>query len=338
MNCYISMHSPNTAKRHVDELMKWMAFTDLSVSTGKGKVAIFFRKLFSMANLLFKLKKGDVLVIQYPFKKFYVIQCQIAHMKGAKTITLIHDLGTFRRRKLTAEQEVKRLSHTDVIIVHNQSMNDWLTKHGCKIPLVNLDIFDYLSTEEPSTEPHKLHEKPVFTFAGGISRRKTGFLYQVDEVLDGCHFDLYGSGLIPGTEIEWKNTTYHGQIDSDEFIRTTTADWGLVWDGDTIDGCSGTWGSYLRINNPHKASFCLRAGLPVIVWKEAAMAPFIINNHLGIAVQSLSELPKTLKNISQEEYDDYKQAAMLMKDKLNQGFFFKKAFEKATEILADEQN
>lgn len=333
MNCYISMHSPNTAKRHVDELMKRMNFTDLAIETGRGKVATFFRKLFSMANLLFKLKKGDVLVIQYPFKKFYVTQCKIAHLKGAKTVTLIHDLGTFRRRKLTAEQEVKRLSHTDAIIVHNQSMNNWLVEHGCKVPMVNLDIFDYLSTSEPSSEPHTLGEKPVFTFAGGISRRKTAFLYHVDEVLDGCHFDLYGSGLIPGTEMGWKNTTYHGQIDSDEFIRTTTADWGLVWDGDTIDGCSGTWGSYLRINNPHKASFCLRAGLPVIVWKESAMAPFITSNGLGIAVDSLRELPTVLKNIPQADYDRYKQAAMAIKDKLNQGYFFKQAFEAALQQL-----
>lgn len=333
MNCYISMHSPNTAKRHVDELMKRMGFTDLAVETGKGKVATFFRKLFSMINLFFKLKKGDVLLIQYPFKKFYVTQCKIAHLKDAKTVTLIHDLGTFRRRKLTAEQEVKRLSHTDAIIVHNQSMNNWLTEHGCKGPLINLGIFDYLSTEEPVSTPHLLGEKPTFTFAGGISRRKTGFLYHVDEVLDGCHFDLYGSGLIPGTELEWKNTTYHGQIDSDEFIRTTTADWGLVWDGDTIDGCSGIWGSYLRINNPHKASFCLRAGLPVIVWKESAMAPFITENGVGITIDSLRELPERLRCINQTEYDDYKQAAMAMKEKLNQGYFFKQAFEAALQQL-----
>ena len=251
MNCYISMHSPNTAKRHVDELMRRMGFTDWAVGTGRGKVATFFRKLFSMVNLLLKLKRGDVLVIQYPFKKFFVIQCNIARLKGAKTVTLIHDLGTFRRRKLTAEKEVKRLSHTDVIIVHNQCMNDWLTEHGCRVPLVNLDIFDYLSTEEPLTlnpqlstlnpQPSTLNSQlstvnsslppggvgggshlPTIAFAGGISQRKTGFLYQVDGVLDGCHFDLYGAGLIPGTEREWRNTTYHGQIDSDEFIRTTT--------------------------------------------------------------------------------------------------------------------
>ena len=185
MNCYISMNSQNAAKRHVDEIMKTMEFKDLAVKTFNGKIGTFFRKLFSMVNLVFRLKKGDVLVIQYPFKKFYVMQCRIAHMKGARTITLIHDLGTFRRKKLTAEQEVKRLSHTDAIIVHNQRMNDWLVKHGCEVPLVNLNIFDYLSKDEPSSEQNILGEQPVFTFAGGISKRKCAFIYQIDEVIDG---------------------------------------------------------------------------------------------------------------------------------------------------------
>ena len=333
MRCYVSIDSPNAAKRHVDEIMKGMGFRDLAVKTFNGKIGTFFRKLFSMVNLCFHLQKGDVLVIQYPFKKFYVVQCKISRLKGAKTITLIHDLGTFRRRKLTSEQEVKRLSHTDAIIVHNQSMNDWLVKHGCEVPLVNLDIFDYLSKEEPLSEAHVLGDKPVITFAGGISQRKSAFIYQIDEVIDGCHFDLYGSGLIPGTDKFWKNTTYHGQIDSDKFLRTVQADWGLVWDGDSIDGCSGTWGSYLCINNPHKASFCLRAGLPVIVWKGSAMAPFIVNNSLGIAVNSLCELPSILKGFSQSEYDKYRRAVWMMKDKLNQGFFFKQAFGKAIQII-----
>lgn len=333
MNYYIGMDSVNTAKRHVDELMSRMGFCDVAVKVGKGKVATFFRKLFSMVNLAVKLTSNDVLIIQYPFKKFYVIQCRIAHWKGAKIITLIHDLGTFRRRKLTAEKEIKRLSHTDVIIVHNQRMNDWLVEHGCKLPLVNLDIFDYLSDDQPTQTTYAPHEKPTIVFAGGISRRKTSFIYELDSALSGCHLDLYGSGLEPNVEKTWENISYHGRIGSDEFIRTVKADWGLVWDGDTIDGCSGIWGSYLRINNPHKTSFYLRAGLPVIVWKESAMAPFITSNKLGIAVNSLNELPEKLKAITSDEYALYKDAAMAMKENLNKGFYFKKAYEQAAQKL-----
>ena len=335
MYCYLGVESPNTAKRHVDQLMARMGYADLSVQTGKGAVARFFCKLFSMFNLLSKLKAGDVLVIQYPFKKFYVTQCRIARMKGAKTITLIHDLGTFRRRKLTAEQEIRRLSHTDVIIGHNPTMNAWLVEHGCKVPLVSLDIFDYLSEAEPSADVHRRGSEPVFVFAGGISWRKSAFIYQIDSVIGGCRFVLYGSGLEQGADASWTNSTYCGHIGSDDFIRSaaTKADWGLVWDGDTVDGCTGVWGDYLRLNNPHKASFYLRAGLPVIVWRESAMAPFVCDNGLGIAVGSLSELPERLRAITDDEYAALKKNAMSMKDKLNDGYHFRRAVEAALKTL-----
>ncbi len=330
--CYISMDSPNAAKRHVDEIARMEGFEDMAVKVGKGKVATFLRKLLSVTALMFRIHKGDVLLIQYPFKKFYVIQCRIAHLKGAKSVTLIHDLGTFRRGKLTAGQEVRRLSHTDVIIVHNQRMNDWLRDHGCKVPLVNLDIFDYLSADEPATG-HQSGTVPSIVFAGGISRRKSAFIYEADSCLDGCRMDLYGSGLEHGADKDWKNIRYHGTVGSDEFIRTVNSDWGLVWDGDSVDGCSGVWGSYLRINNPHKTSFYLRAGLPVIVWKESAMAPFILDNKLGIAVGSLREIPEVLRRMTPGKYGEFKRAAIEESKLLNDGHYFKTAFAAAIETL-----
>ena len=330
--CYISMDSPNAAKRHVDEIARMEGFKDMAVKVGKGKVATFLRKLLSVTALMFRIHKGDVLLIQYPFKKFYVIQCRIAHLKGAKSVTLIHDLGTFRRGKLTAGQEVRRLSHTDVIIVHNQRMNDWLRDHGCKVPLVNLDIFDYLSADEPATG-HQSGTVPSIVFAGGISRRKSAFIYEADSCLDGCRMDLYGSGLEHGADKDWKNIRYHGTVGSDEFIRTVNSDWGLVWDGDSVDGCSGVWGSYLRINNPHKTSFYLRAGLPVIVWKESAMAPFILDNKLGIAVGSLREIPEVLRRMTPGKYGEFKRAAIEESKLLNDGHYFKTAFAAAIETL-----
>ncbi len=331
---YISIDSPNAAKRHIDELANRLGFKDVAVKTGKGKIATFFRKVFSMINLLCKIGKGDTILIQYPFKKFYVIQCNIAHFKGAKVITLIHDLGTFRRRKLTAKQEIKRLSHSDVIICHNKNMNDWLKKHGCQQPLVNLEIFDYLSVEQPSANQTQTKDTiSSIVFAGGISRRKSSFIYSLDPYIDGCKLELYGSGLEPGADKHWKNIVYHGSIASDEFIRTVAVGWGLVWDGESIDGCTGMWGSYLKINNPHKTSFYLRAGIPVIVWSGSAMAPFIIENKLGISVGSLRELPERLRHIKQEEYETLKQNAKDMSVRLNDGFYFKKALNKAIRLL-----
>ncbi len=333
MNCFIGVPTGNTAKEHIDALMGRMGFKDLGFKVkNKGKISTFTAKTFSIAKLPFTLKKGDVLLIQYPFKKYYKVICRIAHLKGAKTITLIHDLGTFRRHKLTAEQEIKKLSLTDSIIVHNCAMNKWLVNHGCKVPLTNLDIFDYISNSQPTS--YAIDNPPSrIVYAGSISARKNAFLYKLDDNIKGCTVNLYGRGIDTERASKWKNMHYIGFVESDKFISEVTGDWGLVWDGDDIDGCSGNWGEYLRINNPHKTSFYLRSGLPVIIWKESAMVPFIEANYLGIAVNSLREVPEILNNMSQQDYSIIKNNVMEFKGKLDDGVFFKKAYKKAKSYL-----
>ena len=42
----------------------------------------------------------------------------MAHMRGARVVVIIHDLGSFRRKALTPEKEICRLNHADYIIAH----------------------------------------------------------------------------------------------------------------------------------------------------------------------------------------------------------------------------
>ena len=165
MNCYIKIDSTNKAKQDIDTLMAGMGFRNIAVrGVGGRKAETFMRKVFSLVHSLFVLKRGDVLVMQYPYKKFYALQCRAARFKGARTITLIHDLGTFRRRKLTAPQEMRRLSHTDYIIAHNDRMKQWLVEHGRDGSTVGtLGIFDYLPKghARPRRRVYDLRHAPV---------------------------------------------------------------------------------------------------------------------------------------------------------------------------------
>ena len=81
------------------------------------------------------LRKGDVLVLQYPLKKYYAFVCNMAHLRGCKVVTLIHDLGSFRRKKLTIPQEIARLDHSDCVIVHSERMRDW------PVSYTHLDVY-----------------------------------------------------------------------------------------------------------------------------------------------------------------------------------------------------
>ena len=101
----------------------------------------------------------------------------------------------------------------------------------------------------------------------------------------------------------------------------------MVWDGDSLEECHGDFGSYLKYNTPHKASFYLRAGLPIIVWKESAVAPIIKKYGCGIAVGSLRELNEILPHLSEDKYSNMRQNAIKMAERLNQGYFLRKALQ-----------
>ena len=104
---------------------------------------------------------------------------------------------------------------------------------------------------------------------------------------------------------------------------------GLVWDGPDLDIRPGTIGDYLRYNNPHKCSLYLASGLPVIIWKEAALADFVESGHLGITISDLRDLSAAVKNITEEEYQEMKKQTMLEGEKIRSGYYLTKAIHKA---------
>lgn len=333
MNYFIAIQSSNKAKNDIDDIVEGMGFRNLTPTRKQnGMIARFTAKVCGVARILTKVKRGDVLFLQYPMKKFYKTACVFAHLKGAKVVTVIHDLGAFRRHKLTPEQENIRLSRTDFIIVHNEEMKKYLLRHSCLSPLHCLGIFDYLSQTEPAryATPHRPWS---VVYAGGLGRWRNEFLYKLDPHIRNWTLDIYGKGFEEAYAKGWQHISYHGFMNSEEFVNRVEADFGLVWDGDSIDECSGDWGEYLRINNPHKTSFYLRSGLPIIVWSQAAMAPFVLKHRIGIAVNSLGDIDNALDALTEEEYGVMKENALRMGRQLGEGYFIKQALHEAFNTL-----
>ena len=116
-----------------------------------------------------------------------------------------------------------------------------------------------------------------------------------------------------------ENIRYKGNFSPDELPKKLTQNFGLVWDGPDVDSCRGIYGEYMRFNNPHKVSLYLSSGMPIIIWKKAAMAEFIQNNNLGIVVEDLRELDDILDNMTQEEYVNLKKSVIDMSKSLRNG-------------------
>ena len=167
-------------------------------------------------------------------------------------------------------------------------------------------------------------------YAGSLGERKNRFLYAFPPLIPSCIIAVCGRGLDEDKVSNPDgNFIYRGFVPSEQFIDSPDGDWGLVWDGDLTDCCGGVWGEYLRINNPHKASFYIRSSIPVIVWKHSAMAPFITANHLGIAVESLADLETLLPQITPEQYSAYAAACADFARRLDEGHFFRRAVAKS---------
>lgn len=333
MNYYLRIATPNKAKADIDHLLEQLGFRNLAPHRqSRGGIGRFVTKLLSMGRLLCRLRRDDVLFLQYPMKKFYRTACRLAHLRGAKVVTVVHDLGAFRRRKLTDEQERRLLSQTDFLIVHNEAMRRHLIEQGHTMPLFSLDIFDYRSDAVPHlyaapTHPYRL------VFAGGLGRHRSRFLYDLDRLTEGFTLTLYGTGMSEEERRTLVHTTYKGHVAPDTFIAEVEADFGLVWDGDSLDECTGAWGEYLKINNPHKTSFYLRAGLPVIVWEQAAMAPFVAEHRLGLTVGSLRELPARLAALSPEAYAELRRNALEAGRRLGEFHYMRRALNAAAQHL-----
>lgn len=336
MKYYIEIATINKAKRDIDEICRLEGYTNLTRHNfGESGVGRFLTKLFAVGNILASLKKGDTLVLQYPMKKFYKTACRLARAKGANVVTIIHDLGAFRRKKLTPAQENRRLALTDYLIVHNPTMRDYLLQHGFKGGIHCLQIFDYLSEKSPAQYPTP-HTPRKVVYAGNLGRWRNEFLYKLDGCVKDYSIDLYGKGFNEAQN-RCKQMHYHGFISSDDFISRVEADFGIVWDGDSTTECTGAWGEYLKINNPHKTSFYLRAAVPVIVWSKAAMAPFVKENNLGLVVDSIEQIEERLAALTNEEYAQMKEAATAMSKRLADGYHFKAGISGADEYLANRK-
>lgn len=338
MNCYLArdykgtLSAGNKARTDIEAIMTRMDFHNLGLrqSVSKGGMKHFLRNLAGVLKECAMIHRGDVIVVQYPLKKYFSFVCRIAHARGAKVVALIHDLGSFRRKALTEEQEIKRLSNADVVIAHNASMRKWLEEHGCTARVTELGIFDFLSPARPqAVQP--LAEGYRVVYAGNLQRRKNSFLYTI--IPSKWSMILYGNGFEAAEAAGNKNIDYRGFASPADLISNAGGDFGLVWDGDSAETCSGNYGEYLRLNNPHKTSLYIRCGLPVIIWKEAALAPFITQNGLGIAVDSLEQLNSVLPSISEEQYKQMRQNVLAMAERLAAGKFAEAAIGNAATIL-----
>lgn len=247
------------------------------------------------------VERGDMLVYQFPslnsgrFDMMFVDQM---HRRGVQVVCLVHDVGTMRDQQApTWIDEVGYFNKCDVLIVHNRRMADRLRELGVTTPMVNQYLLDYLDDNHDEdryvTKPEDFHRGVVL--AGNIlkSRYLADWNYQTPITVFGVTDDELDEKLKANPQIDFRGQRWRWDL-----IEELPREFGLAWDSDTP---SYKYNDYTKFNHPHKVSMYLAHGLPVIIWRQAAVADIIVDNGLGIAIDNLDEIDDVIQNISDED-------------------------------------
>ena len=307
-----------------------------SVSKARGDVAeiaegIGFQKLYiyryideqeSSQSLLSRIDgitagvaAGDLIVYQYPsynqfkFEKTFVTRLK---QRGARVVLLIHDSELLRDNSFL--KEIDLFNHADMLITHGEKMEQKLKSFGVTTAMVAKELFDYrISLEQVLTET-SLEKRIVF--AGNI--QKSVFLkdwtYQTKIQVFGAKSDFELGGTVE----------YKGVYSQNDLLKAMPKNcFGIAWDNDLFQG--GNYREYTRYNAPHKISLYLALGLPVIVWRDAAISEMIVKYKLGYVIDSLAEIDSLMESITLDERIQLKKRVNKFSYLLREGIFTKRA-------------
>lgn len=342
MNIYfLSESKENTflggekARKDIDQIfhdLKYHAIyiDNCRISRTKKEYIINYIKQFRNWYRIHKnIEMNSLLFIQYPNADYKLNIKNIKKLKdkkNVKVVALIHDLPSIQDQSIKKEIENELLRQFDFLICHNDKMKKVLIKKiGIeKHKLVCLEVFDYLSDKEIK---RRINKNEGITIAGNLARNKTGYIYKLLE--NGTlKLNLYG----PNFDIK-DYSGYRGVMSPEKLIEEIYGSYGLIWDGDSLERCTGTFGEYQKINNPHRVSMNLAAKMPLIIWNEAALSDFVRENKVGIIVNSLNDIEKIISNVTDKEYNEMLENLEIISSRVTSGFYTKKAVREVVDKI-----
>lgn len=310
------------ARKHVETILQANAWrmVQFPVSKNEKLISKVQRLVQSIRFALFIPKKSRVIFF-HPIYPTYskTILFILNKRKSIDKILLIHDIESVRNQdRILEKKETIVFKKFSFFIVHNNKMKEYFGEKYPNANIVSLDFFDFLSN---SIITERTLKKEV-TFAGNI--QKSPFVKELKNI-DDVSFFLYGSN----EEIVFGNNTKNmGKFDATHLPMNILGSFGLVWDGLSIAELSGSYGTYLKLNTPHKASFYIVYHLPLIVHTDAAIADLVSSLDIGWTISSLKQLPNLINAISDKDYKRKLENIKKYAEKISHGFNLLEALSK----------
>lgn len=307
----------------------------LEILSANGYQQLYLPRSMSVLNILkFSKALGRIakgrshIVVEYPCwmkKRMYVVYL-LCRLKGIKLYGVIHDIAALRFQ-ISARPDMSILRLFDGLVSHNASMSAWLKEKGYRKKIVDLKAFDYLLDQPKDFHADSLQKPFRIFYAGNLSYKKATYLYDKKlNGLDGIQLCVYGQEFdrerMNGSPVSYKGIFNPGAPNLPENYH-----FGLIWEGTSVDTCEGLLGQYIRYNNPHKFSLYLSLGLPVITWREAAIASFVLENNIGVTIKDFDELKTIADKITPELYQTYITNINSISEKVRKGYFLNAALD-----------
>lgn len=326
--------APNDITHFTKDEYKILNLIRLEGACLLNKIVRQFYYLLQWKKIYSSIQNDSILLLQHPIRtkmlgrKYFINKLKMK--KNVNIISLVHDVEEIRDifdlKKQYYEQEFKEMTNfADIIIVHNNKMKEWFWKKGFK-NTITLELFDYHSNNTND----EIKFSKIVNIAGNLSIEKGRYIYTLDELKETT-FNLMGPNF--NEKYYSDNINYIGSFPADEVYKKLNTGFGLIWDGDSLELCDGKTGNYLKYNNPHKMSLYLSAGIPVIIWKQAAQAKFVEDNNIGFAVNSLYELEEKLKELSEDGYKKMLKNVNVISEKIRKGHYIKKSILESEKII-----
>ncbi len=266
-----------------------------------------------------------------------IVVCQFPSWNGTRfDLALVERIKTYRCRVIIFIQDVQALmfesnryllpalvdlyNRAEVLIVPSHAMKKFLLENGVRedMKVVVQEIWDYTTSIHFTALPKFKRE---IHFAGNPEKFLFPNKWDCDILLK-----LYSDKPCTG-----KNVQGMGWMDSSTLLlELAKGGFGLLWYGDNF------WRQYMSYNNSMKLSTYLAAGIPVIVPQGISNQYLIEKNRLGIVVNSLEEAVERVKDITEQEYQEYVDCVGRFAMLLRNGYFTKKLLVEAVHALFRE--
>lgn len=288
----------------------------------------YFRRIFFIASLYTRLKKGDIIFFIHPlYARTSRVILRIARNKKSIPVCLVSDINSLRDQHVNFNRETGYWKNLRYFIFQNEKMRAWVENRFGNKRSVNLELFDLLF---PVVNIQRRNSTEV-VFAGNTE--KCPFIQDLHKIIP-IDWHVYSSTKVSAA----KNLVFHeSKPESQHDLRALEGSYGLIWEGESIENLSNFRGQYLTVVTPLKLSNYLLKGLPVITSREAAIADFVSNEKIGFCVDSLHDIPGRIHSFSDEEYNQMAGNAAGFANKIASGYYSGKAIDGILKLIAADQ-